>query len=140
MKAIQDRKTDSALLRYDMLTGISGDVPIISWAISRGLRDDVGDSAYSAFLGRYIRMWPHRYTRLAAALTQGDCYQAMDIALSIRSSGQMLGALRVSRVASALERALRKGNLQAARDLVHVLKSTGNTTVRQMSATSAETT
>lgn len=135
MNATQARGRDGALLRNsEMFVALPGAVPIMSWPISRGLRNDVGDSAHSAFLDGYVRMWPHRYSRLTAAIKDRDREQAMNIARSIRSSSHMLGALRVSRLASAMEQALRKRRFQAAGDLLHELESCGDTTVRQLSA------
>lgn len=92
MKVTKARRRHHAVLRNPkILRGQSGAVPIMSWTISRGLSNDVGDAAYSAFLDGYVRLRPGRYTRLGAATKDCDGERSLDAALSMRSSSLMLG-------------------------------------------------
>lgn len=83
-------------------------VPLISWEIASGFRQEVGDCEYSVFVHCYVRLWPDRYGRLVAALRDRDGKRALEAVLTIRSSSETLGALQVAHVASVLERAVRE--------------------------------
>jgi hypothetical protein len=70
-----------------------------------------------------MEMWPERYGRLAEAVRDRDLEQALDAALSLRSSSQMLGALNLATLACGVEEAIRARQLQTAGMLLPGLKS-----------------
>jgi HPt (histidine-containing phosphotransfer) domain-containing protein len=107
-----------------------GKPPLVSWTVQSTLRDDVADSeAYTGFIRSYTEMWPRRYGRLAHAIRVNDWVQAMDAALSLRSSSEMLGAVNLARLALAVEQAIRSRQLHAAGMLLPGLKSCGEDTM-----------
>lgn len=107
-----------------------GKPPLVSWTVQSTLRDDVADPhAHTAFIRTYTEMWPGRYGRLAHAVRACDWDQAMDAALSLRSSSEMLGAVNLARLALAVEQAIRSRQLHAAGMLLPGLKSCGEDTM-----------
>lgn len=104
--------------------------PLVSWTVQSTLRDDVADPvAHTAFIRAYTEMWPGRYGRLAHAIRINDWDQAMDAALSLRSSSEMLGAVNLARLALAVEQAIRSRQLHGAGMLLPGLKSCGEDTM-----------
>jgi HPt (histidine-containing phosphotransfer) domain-containing protein len=107
-----------------------GKPPLVSWTVHSTLRDDIADPAgYTSFIRTYADMWPGRYSRLAHAVHVRDWDQAMDAALSLRSSSEMLGAVNLARLALAVEQAIRSRQLHAAGMLLPGLKSCGEDTM-----------
>ncbi len=107
-----------------------GKPPLVSWTVQSTLRDDVADPAgYTSFIRTYTEMWPGRYGRLAHSIRVNDWDQAMDAALSLRSSSEMLGAVNLARLALAVEQAIRSRRLHAAGMLLPGLKSCGEDTM-----------
>ena len=108
----------------------TGKPPLVSWAVQSSLREDVSDpAAHSKFVHTYMQMWPGRYRRLAEAVHGGDLEQAMDAALSLRSSSEMAGAMNLASLALAMEQAIRTLHLDVAGMLLPGLKSCGEDTM-----------
>jgi HPt (histidine-containing phosphotransfer) domain-containing protein len=85
--------------------------------------------AQTAFIHTYVKMWPGRYAGLARRIRANDWDQAMDAALSLRSSSEMLGAVNLARLAQAVEHAIRTGQPDVAGMLLPGLKACGEDTM-----------
>ncbi|WP_343319836.1 Hpt domain-containing protein [Arthrobacter sp. TMP15] len=87
-----------------------------------------------SFVCRFIDMWPERFRRIHQAVKAGHLDNAMDAALSLRSSSMMVGAAQLGELASDLVRTLESGcNVNAARQL-RVLRQCGNLTAAQLTS------
>lgn len=80
------------------------------------------------FVCRYVDMWPQRFNRICDAVTTGHQDDAMDAALSLRSSSMMVGAARLGELASDLIRLLEGGCHSAAANTLPALQLCGNQT------------
>lgn len=83
----------------------------------------------SRFLGDFTDNWQRRLDRLGTALSRGDGEDAYVTLLSIRTTSQMVGALRLAAVARKLQEHARHGRLQVCRDALPTLNSVGEQTV-----------
>ncbi|WP_309484130.1 Hpt domain-containing protein [Pseudarthrobacter sp. NS4] len=66
-----------------------------------------GDGYTRIFVANFLNFLPHRHERLRLALTTGDLQGAVDAALSLKTSAQMVGAERLAALAMDLEAELR---------------------------------
>ena len=103
-------------------------------AVLQELKDELYPPALATnFAKDYVRFWPQRERRLIAALAAGDARAALDAAISVKVSSDMVGARRLAALARALEAAVRGGDLSGGpvRDLVSV---DGRATVEELQA------
>lgn len=61
------------------------------------------------FVAEFVRLWAHRYARIAGAVAAGSTEEALDAVLSLKVSSMMLGAHPLVSRAAALEGLLRSG-------------------------------
>lgn len=54
------------------------------------------------FVSRYIEMWPERFDHIHAAIVSGNSANALDSALSLRSSALMVGAAQLGELTNDL--------------------------------------
>ncbi|WP_269938276.1 hypothetical protein [Arthrobacter sp. HY1533] len=87
-----------------------------------------------SFVCRYVDMWPGRFVRLFEAVASGDKDDALDAALSLRSSSMMVGAARLGKLTSDLIRDLESGCNSAANKKLTALRKCGNQTAGQLTA------
>lgn len=85
-----------------------------------------------SFVCRYVEMWPGRFARIHDAVTAGHESDAMDAALSLRSSSMMVGACRLGKLADELIDLLQCGSHAAAAKKLGALQLCGNTTACQL--------
>lgn len=71
--------------------------------------DDGGEGYTKTFVANFITCLPGRIERLRLALTTGDLEAAADAVLSLRTSGQMVGAERLALLVMDLEAEMRGG-------------------------------
>jgi hypothetical protein len=76
--------------------------PLLDTAVLAELKEHFGDVAQD-FTANYVRLWRHRYDRLALALDQRDQMAAMDAVLSLQASSAMVGGLRLAWLAGQLK-------------------------------------
>ena len=88
------------------------DLPLVDPAVLEELEDELYPPALATnFAKDYVEFWPQRERRLIAALAAADSRTALDAAISVRVSSDMVGARRLAALARALEAALRGGDL-----------------------------
>ncbi|SEE63901.1 Hpt domain-containing protein [Arthrobacter alpinus] len=87
------------------------------------------------FVCRFIEMWPGRFERIQEAVTAGHDEDAMDSALSLRSSSLMVGAARLGQITSELIRLLECGSHAAAEKKLLALQTCGNQTAGHLTTT-----
>ena len=89
---------------------------VLDTAVLSALADDLGDaSRLRAFLDLWTGMLTGRLSALRDALTVDDQAQALDRALSLRSSSAMIGLTSLAAAAAVLEQHVQDGDLAAAR-------------------------
>lgn len=87
-----------------------------------------------SFVCRFVDMWPERFRRIHEAVKTGHLENAMDAALSLRSSSMMVGAAQLGELTSGLVGTLEEGcNVTAARQL-KALRLCGNRTADQLTS------
>ncbi|POH60661.1 hypothetical protein [Arthrobacter glacialis] len=86
------------------------------------------------FVCRYVDMWPGRFVRIHEAVTAGHREDALDAALSLRSSSLMVGAARLGELTSDLIRVLEMDCNAAAAKKLAALRKCGNQTAGQLTA------
>ena len=86
------------------------------------------------FVCRYIDMWPGRFERIQNAVTAGQLEEAMDAALSLRSSSMMVGAARLGELTTDLIRLIEGGRHAEATNKLAVLGMCGNQTACQLTS------
>ncbi|MFT2691780.1 Hpt domain-containing protein [Clavibacter zhangzhiyongii] len=91
-----------------------------------------GQHACVDFLRFFVDLWPSRWERVDRAVRADDCAAALDACLSVKSSAAMVGALRLSGVASDLERAIRANDPTASRALLPQLGEVGERSMDAM--------
>ncbi|MFT2752630.1 Hpt domain-containing protein [Clavibacter sp. Sh2088] len=96
----------------------------------RALTD--GQHACIDFLRFFVDLWPSRWERLDAAVRAGDRAAALDACLSVKSSAAMVGALRLSGIASHLEGAIRAADQDGSRALLSDLREVGERSMDAM--------
>lgn len=102
--------------------------PLLDAAVLAKLKKNYGDAAQD-FAGNYVRLWDHRYDRLALALDQRNPMAAMDAVLSIQSSSAMVGGLRLAWLAGQLKHELQSRPLANDRILLDRILNCGTETV-----------
>jgi hypothetical protein len=104
--------------------------PLVSVTRLRELEDELSDVApCKAFIGSYVCMWGNRFARLSSAAHASDLPGFMDAVLSIRSSSQMAGALRLAGLAARAQRAAEAGDAVGIRCLVREIEDCGRETM-----------
>lgn len=86
------------------------------------------------FVCRYVDMWPGRFVRIREAVAAGHKEDALDAALSLRSSSLMVGATRLGELTSDLIRVLEMDCNGAASKKLAALRRCGNQTAGQLTA------
>jgi HPt (histidine-containing phosphotransfer) domain-containing protein len=79
--------------------------PVVLAKLRAELDDDEG--VWKVFVQNFIAYLPERIERLRQTLTTGDRKGALDAVLSLKTSGQMVGAERLAWLAMNLEQAIR---------------------------------
>ncbi|QNE15550.1 Hpt domain-containing protein [Pseudarthrobacter sp. NBSH8] len=96
------------------------DLPLLDQAVLDRLRIELDDDdgVWKVFVQNFIENLPHRTEKVRLTLTTGDLTGAMDAVLSLKTSGQMVGAERLAGLAMDLERSLRQESVDAEPDRV----------------------
>ncbi len=68
---------------------------------------DDHDGVWTVFVHDFLSLLPDRTERLRTTLTTGDLPGARDAVINLKTSSQMVGAVRLAGLACDLERALR---------------------------------
>lgn len=109
------------------------DLPLLSFGTFEALREEVdGSPAFDGFIDRYMSLWPVRHSRLVDACHNHDHEAAMDAILSIRSSAQMIGALRLAAHTLESESVLRSRESRTGKTMLTALDACGQATMIQL--------
>lgn len=109
------------------------DFPLIAREVLDVLEDEIAaPGIYTEYVRQYLAIWPDRYRRLVSALNSGDEDALLDAVLSVKTSAGMMGALRLARLASALEDAVRERRLGEVRAFLDELEDCGRLTMEQL--------
>ena len=84
------------------------------------------------FVCRYVEMWPGRFDRIYDAVSSGHDEEALDSALSLRSSALMVGAAQLGKLTNDLIRLLGSGCPSVTAKRLAALKACGNQTAWQL--------
>ena len=107
--------------------------PLVDLAVLRELEQQVNDrSIVVGFVHDFVDLWESRYERSAQALDPLDPDTALDALISIKTAASMAGALRLSRNADELEKAVKLGDENAAQVLLPKLKACGEQTLEEL--------
>jgi HPt (histidine-containing phosphotransfer) domain-containing protein len=89
--------------------------PLLDPSVLERLRDDLEDDEgiWKVFVQNFIAQLPARTEKLRLTLTTGDLKGAIDAALSLKTSSQMVGAERLAGMALDLEKELRDDSSRA---------------------------
>lgn len=111
-------------------------LPLVCTATLHSLEESLdGEQALCrSFVCRYVEMWPQRFSRIHLAITTGQQEDAMDAALSLRSSSIMVGAARLGELASELISLIECGRHGAAAKKLAALRLCGNQTACHLKA------
>jgi len=111
-------------------------LPLVCTATLHSLEESLdGEQALCRnFVCRYVDMWPQRFNRIHDAVTTGHQEDAMDAALSLRSSSMMVGAARLGELTSDLIQLIECGHHAAAATKLAALRRCGNQTTCQLTA------
>lgn len=93
---------------------------------------DHDEHAVDGFVATFIDHWPERLRRAEESIAAQDSAAIYDCALSIKVSGQMVGALRLSTLGSDLELLVRSGRLDGALPLLEALRAVGEQTIHAL--------
>lgn len=106
-------------------------LPLVDLLVLRELERQTGDpSVAQVFVRDFIKIWNHRYTRLAQAVELGDREARMDAVLSVKASSSMAGAARLAHLAAGLERLIRNGDMTVAA-LLPGIRTCGEQTIEE---------
>lgn len=111
-------------------------LPLVCTETLSSLADslDGGTASTRSFVCRFIEMWPGRFQRIHEAVAAKHADDAMDAALSLRSSSIMVGAAQLGELASDLVRMLGSGPGSVSSRQLQILEQCGNSTTRQLAA------
>lgn len=111
-------------------------LPLVCTETLHSLEESLdGESALCRnFVCRYVEMWPGRFVRLHEAVSAGQKEEAIDAALSLRSSSIMVGAARLGELTSDLIKVLETGCDSMATKKLAALRRCGNQTAGQLTA------
>ena len=109
------------------------DLPVLDDGVLRELKDDVGDAAAQAFMAEYLLTLVARAVRIFNAFALADAAQCFDAVLSLQTSSQMAGAVRLSAYCRSLERALKNGQCPDANAVKGALSAHIRAVIREAS-------
>lgn len=110
-----------------------GELPLVSGEVFNDLQAALQDTdSARRYLLSYLAMWDGRFVRLSAAVSSGSAEAAIDAVLSVRTSAQMVGALRLATLAAGIERHLAVGDIQAGASLLDELEACGQLTMEEL--------
>jgi hypothetical protein len=113
----------------------TGDVPV-RWVepdILAELEEELdGPELALGFARDYASLWDQRFSRLAAAVHTEDRPAALDAVISLRITSAMVGGIRLSVLAQALEDAIRRSDFVHGQALLAGVAEHGVRTVSEL--------
>ncbi|RAX47284.1 Hpt domain-containing protein [Arthrobacter sp. AQ5-06] len=93
-----------------------------------------GPELARGFARDYAALWDQRFSRLTAAVQAEDRPEALDAVISLRITSAMVGGIRLSVLAQALEDAIRRSDFVHGQALLTVVSEHGVSTVSELQA------
>ncbi len=93
-----------------------------------------GPELARGFARDYAALWDQRFSRLTAAVQAEDRPEALDAVISLRITSAMVGGIRLSVLAQALEDAIRRSDFVQGQALLATLAEHGVRTVSELQA------
>lgn len=88
--------------------------PLLDESVLGKLQEELEEFNYAAkFLESYIAVLPQRIDSLRSGLVDGNVERALDAALSLKSSSQLIGARQLAGLAATVEAAIREDGRHA---------------------------
>ena len=111
-------------------------LPLIDAAVLDELEDELAGSGLAQRFARdYAAMWDQRLSRLGAAVDSQDEDSALDAVISLKISSDMVGGVRLARLAELLEAMIRKGDFVEGQALMVGVALDGARTVSELQST-----
>lgn len=108
-------------------------LPLVDPLVLQVLEDQLGRADLATnFAEDYAALWEQREHRLTASLADQDRDAALDVALSLKVTSTMVGALRLARLAQTLESAVRAGDLSRGDAVLALISTHGRATVDEL--------
>ncbi|MFE4542233.1 hypothetical protein [Arthrobacter sp. NPDC056727] len=85
------------------------DISVLNVAALQDLADDAGEAAAQAFMEDYLLLLFARTSRILHALAANDTEESLDALLSLRTSSEIAGAIRLASYCRVLETRLKTG-------------------------------
>ncbi|WP_104117267.1 hypothetical protein [Arthrobacter sp. B1805] len=118
-----------------MLTTTPALPPLVDLAVLTELEEQLNDPRPArAFARDYIQGFEDRYLRLHGSIGNRDLPAALEAALSLRDASIMVGAARLSAMATILESAVAYEDLGAARHVLPAIERCGLDTISELEA------
>lgn len=86
------------------------------------------------FARDYAALWDHRFSRLEAAVNAEDRPASLDAVISLRITSAMVGGIRLSVLAQALEDAIRRSDFISGQALLAGVADHGDRTISELQA------
>jgi hypothetical protein len=116
--------------------GDAGAAPLLDPTVLEELGQDLEDIAtVRAFVSDYVAFWDERVHRLASSLADEDAKAALEAVVNLRAASTMIGAPRLSALASRIEGYLRCFHLREALGVLPALERCGRETVVELRTT-----
>ncbi|MHA7297388.1 Hpt domain-containing protein [Pseudarthrobacter sp. MDT1-22] len=121
--------------------GVGAGLPMMGEEPARWVEPDIlaeleaeldGPELALGFARDYASLWDQRFSRLAAAVHTEDRPIALDAVISLRIASAMVGGIRLSVLAQALEDAIRRSDFVQGQALLATLAEHGVHTVSEL--------
>ncbi|MHA7262045.1 Hpt domain-containing protein [Arthrobacter sp. TMN-37] len=116
--------------------GDAGAAPLLDHAVLEELGQELEDTAtVRAFVSDYVAFWDERIHRLTSSLADGDPTAALEAVVNLRAASIMVGAPRLTALASRLEGFLRRLEVREALDALSAVERCGRETIEELRTT-----
>ncbi len=116
--------------------GDAGAAPLLDPTVLEELGQELEDIAtVRAFVSDYVAFWDERIYRLTSSLANEDAKAALEAVVNLRAASTMVGAPRLSALASRVEGFLRCFQIREALGALPALERCGRDTVVELRTT-----
>jgi HPt (histidine-containing phosphotransfer) domain-containing protein len=116
--------------------GDAGEAPLLDPTVLELLGQELEDAAtVRAFVSDYVAFWDERIHRLISSLAAEDSKAALEAVVNLRAASTMVGAPRLSALASRLEGFLRGSQISGALGALPAVEQCGRETVEELHTT-----
>jgi HPt (histidine-containing phosphotransfer) domain-containing protein len=113
--------------------GSRADLPLADPAVLEDLVRQLGNpSPALAFARDFVHAWHGKFERLETALQLQDDAGALDAALSLKTTSNVVGAPRLAQLAADVEQLLLRSDLETATGCIDRIRACGEATTREL--------